>query len=119
MGMRFVAALALAGCAGAPRPKPTGPAPGKWPLCGVLSEMGYHDEDQLAFLVPNNPRGQTIRRYVAVDDMRHPAPAAVYAGWWICITAGRLEREPAGDRYGLLHIEDFSIDQTTGERGQE
>jgi hypothetical protein len=98
MGMRFVAALALVGCAGAPRPAATAPTSGRWPLCGVLSELGYHDEDQLSFLVPDDSRGKTVRRYVAVDDMRHPAPAAVYAGWWICITAGRIEREPSGER---------------------
>lgn len=95
----------------------------RWPLCGVLTEQGYHPDDRLAFVVPVTPEGPAVQRYEAVDKTGQIAPLGVHAGWWLCITKGTVVRPPtegvAGPEYGLVEIEEFSIDQSSGERGQE
>ena len=56
-----------------------------------------------------------------VNKTRHPAPLVVYAGWWMCVTAGKIVAAPGDDygQYGTIEIADFTIDQYSPERGQE
>lgn len=126
----FIATTLTLGCGGAPKPA-SSPAPSPeagpaWPLCGVLTTMGYGGEhggeDAMNFLVPRDLRAREVRRYHVVDATTHAAPLIVYAGWWGCVTAGRIEDAPAdavGTPYGTIWIEAFEIDQATAERGQE
>jgi hypothetical protein len=62
-----------------------------------------------------------VRRYDVVNRTQHPAPLVVYAGWWLCVTAGGVTAEPgaAYDEHGTIEIADFTIDQSSAERGQE
>jgi hypothetical protein len=99
-------------------------APGApWPLCGVLSDGGYAREGELTFLVPPSLGGHEVVRHNVVDATGAAMPLAAYAGWWFCITRGTIQRLPSEEHgepiYGLIEVEEFVIDQSTGERGQE
>ena len=81
--------------------------------------MGYGREGTLAFVVPREVHAAPVERYELIDASRHVAPLSVYAGWWFCITEGRVERAPTESRYGAVVVNAFTIDQRSGERGQE
>ncbi len=96
---------------------------GVWPMCGVLTEEGYGHEGELTFVVPGDLRQPRVRRYNIEDATEHVAPLSAYAGWWFCITRGTVKKPETetelGTEYGLIAVEEFTIDQSTGERGQE
>ncbi|MBK9035862.1 MAG: hypothetical protein IPL61_32205 [Myxococcales bacterium] len=132
--MRCVAAglvgglVASVGCstAGSAGPRaPTSAAAGPTatrPVCGVLIDLASAaDPDRTAFLWPTASDAPQVRRYNVVNKTRHPAPLVVYAGWWMCVTAGKIIAEPGDDyaQYGTIEIADFTIDQFSPERGQE
>ena len=102
----------------------TGPIDPKSPVCGVLSEAGYQlaseSREQLAFLVPAQLGEPQVARFVVVNETGQQAPLAVYADWWFCVTEGQVVSLPGKDgEYGRIEAIDFTIDQSTGERGME
>jgi len=93
-------------------------------MCGVLTTQGYGPEGSLTFLVPSDSSGPEVARYEAIDATGQPAPLSVYAGWWVCVLRGRVLARPApeetvGSPYGKLEVQEITVDQSTGERGQE
>lgn len=118
--------LVSAACHGPPSPPRVPcvapPRDAALPLCGVLIDRSAPDDpDHTGLLVPEAPDGPRVRRYDVVNRTQHPAPLVVYAGWWLCVTAGRVVAEPgaAYDELGTIEISDFTIDQYSAERGQE
>lgn len=86
------------------------------PICGVLTQQGYH---KLNFLVPYSSTGKEVKRYEVIDTASQVPPLEVMAGWWICVTAGKIIAEPTEESYGRIEILSYETTQTNAERGQE
>ncbi|HUQ03385.1 MAG TPA: hypothetical protein VM261_12870 [Kofleriaceae bacterium] len=120
---RASAPAAVPSAVPAPAPaKAVAEAAAAWPRCGVL--IAYptsEDADGVALLLPASTAAPEVRRYMVVNQTRHVAPLIVYASWWFCATAGAVVSEPGAmrDEYGTIEVTAFTIDQSTGERGQE
>ncbi len=93
-------------------------------MCGVLTQRGYGPSADLKLLVPALPNKPKVRRYLLVDKHPHlPGFLGAHVNWWVCVEKGGIIREPSTDDgtgdYGILKVEEFSVDFTNGERGVE
>ncbi len=93
------------------------------PLCGVLTTSGYiYSESNLVFLIPASINAPTVKRYSVEAGSPAMPPIEVLQNWWVCVTNGKIITEPNSetpDFYGVIQIEEISIEQSNGERGQE
>lgn len=90
-----------------------------FPLCGVLSDKGYA---LLSFLVPRSSDEVGVFRYEVVGYDKLFPPLEIDAGWWICVTKGKIVSAPETahpDIYGKLRIIEYLSDESNGEKGQE
>jgi hypothetical protein len=105
----------------------------RFPACGVLIENSFMlsaeeaklrsvPMERVSFLAPVRHNKAAVHRYaVVVSTTAAGIPLDTYTPWWICIKAGEVLEEPtpAVSSYGRLRIDDFEIDQSKLERGQE
>ncbi len=107
-----------------------------FPLCGVVTTNGYrlHEAKEefgekvadAILLVPDMKNPPLVKRYQIVDHYRLPGFLEAHASWWVCVNKGKIAKEAHAElnnysltEYGILIVDDFSVDQSNGERGAE
>lgn len=106
-----------------------------FPICGVLTQKGYRVPEAKAqfkdrvvnavFVVPTSLRSPIVKRYQVVDNHHLPGFLEAHVNWWVCVIKGKLIKEAGSPpkinysevEYGILQIDDFSVDMSNGERG--
>lgn len=113
----------------------------KTPVCGVLSPIDHvqkydlsttllgttMDKNQVKipkvlFLVPDDLKKNSIKRYHILHQQISPVPLESYGAWWGCVTKGWIIKPAPSqnpNQYGIIGIQDINLDQSNAERGME